>query len=295
MKYYPTLTLILLVNTLLSSCTSFTEVAAPQTQITSSAVFEEKSSANAALSDIYSRIREEGVVTGTNTGGTVLLANYSDDLLFYGTNVNIEQFAKHSLLPSNTYINTLWRNTYSPIYATNAFLDGMRASVNITGEDRDRFMGEALFIRAFLHFYLVNMFGEIPYIKTTDYAFNSTVSKTTVAEVYHQILDDLTQARALIPDTYPTAEPVRPNKAVVTALLARVYLYTQDWQNAADNASTVINNTKYSWQNDPSAEFLKTNPAILWALHPDSRCKKLCIYFWSSLSFHFVCRLDECL
>jgi hypothetical protein len=268
MKHFITIAIILLVNLLLSSCDSFTEVDAPQTQITSSAVFEEKSSANAALADIYSRIREEGVVTSNIPGGTLLLANYGDDLQFYGTNVNIEQFAKHTLLPSNTYINTLWRTTYSHIYATNAFLEGMRSSVSIRGEDRDRFIGEALFIRAFLHFYLVNMYGQIPYVKTTDYAFNSTVSKANIPKVYSQILADLIEARLLIPDTYPTAEPVRPNKAVVTAMLARVYLYTQDWQNAADNASTVINNKRYSWQNDPAAEFLKVNPAIIWALHP---------------------------
>ena len=162
---------------LLHSCESFTEVDAPQTQITSPAVFEETSSANAALADIYSRIREEGVVTGNNTGGTVLLANYSDDLQFYGTNVNIEQFAKHTLLPSNTYINTLWRSTYSHIYATNAFLEGVRASVKITGENRNRFIGEALFIRAYLHFYLVNMYGQIPYVTTTDYGVNTGIPK----------------------------------------------------------------------------------------------------------------------
>lgn len=268
MKHYTTLAIILLVTISLVSCDSFTEVNAPQTQITSSAVFEEKSSANAALADIYSRIREEGVVTGNIPGGTLLLSNYCDDLTYFGTNVSIEQFSKHTLLPSNTYINTLWRTTYSHIYATNAFLEGMRSSVRITGEDHDRFIGEALFIRAFLHFYLVNMYGQIPYVKTTDYAFNATVSKASIPEVYRQILADLIEARSLIPETYPTAEPIRPNKAVVTSMLARLYLYTQDWQNAADNASIVINNKKYSWQNDPAAEFLKVNSAIIWALHP---------------------------
>lgn len=268
MKKYAILSIPLFAISVLASCDSFTEVASPQTQITSSAVFEEKSSANAALADIYSRIREEGVVTGNIPGGTLLMANYSDDLQFYGTNVSIEQFAKHTLLPSNTYLNTLWRTTYSHLYATNAFLEGMRASVKITGEDRNRFIGEALFIRAYLHFYLVNMYGQIPYVTTTDYAYNATISKATVLEVYQKILADLTEARSLIPDTYPTTEPVRPNKAVVTAMLARVYLYTQDWQKAADNASTVLNDKKYIWQNDPAAEFLKVNPAIIWALHP---------------------------
>lgn len=268
MKHYTKLAILSIISILLTSCESFTEVDAPQTQITSSAVFEEKSSANAALAEIYSRIREEGVVTGNSTGGTVLLANYCDDLTYYGTNVNIEQFAKHTLLPSNTYINTLWRSTYSHIYATNAFLEGIRASVKITGEDHDRFIGEALFIRAFLHFYLVNMYGQIPYVTTTDYNFNASIPKATVPEVYIQILEDLTEAKSLIPDTYPTNEPVRPNKAVVTALLARIYLYTQDWQNAAEYATNVIDSNRYSWQNDPSVEFLKENQAIIWAFHP---------------------------
>jgi hypothetical protein len=268
MKHFIPLAITLLVNSLLSSCDSFTEVDAPPTQITTSAVFEQKSSANAALADIYSRIREEGVVTGNNPGGTLLLAHYCDDLIYFGTNINMEQFSKHTLLPSNTYINTIWRTTYSHIYSANTFLEGMRASDKITGIDHDRFISEALFIRAFLHFHLVNMFGQIPYVKTSDYAFNSTLSKETIPEIYHQILTDLTQARNLIPDTYPTAEPVRPNKAVVTAMLARVYLYSKDWQNAEENASALINNKKYIWQDNPATEFLKENPAIIWALHP---------------------------
>ncbi|AXP82741.1 SusD family protein [Mariniflexile rhizosphaerae] len=252
----------------LIACDSFTEVDAPNNQIVSSQVFTNKSGAESALADIYARIREEGVVTGNPIGGTVIMANYSDDLIFFGSNTTLQQFSNHTLIPSNTYINTIWRTTYSHIYAINAFKEGVVNSVNITEEDKSRFLGEALFLRAFLHFYLVNSYGQIPYITSTDYIINKNISKKSETEIHSLILQDLTEAKELIPDNYPTSERVRPNKSVVNSLLARVYLYNQDWQNAQDYASAVIENQLYSWQEDIDQEFLRNNPSIIWSLHP---------------------------
>lgn len=259
-------TALLFILKLLSSCNP--DVPLPETQIPSSAVFEEKSSAIAAISDIYARIREEGVLSGNATSGTPLLANYGDDMVFYGTNVNTAQFANHTLLPSNTYVNTLWRTTYSHLYAINAFLEGMDASVKITGEARERLVGEALFLRAYLHFYLVNMYGEIPYVLSTDYNGNAIISKNTIDEVYSHIFADLETAVTLVPASYATEERVRPNRATVTALLARVCLYRGQWDRAAGYASQVIGNPDYVWQDDIASEFLKDNTANIWMLHP---------------------------
>lgn len=250
------------------ACDSFTEVEAPNNQILAVDVFTTKSGAESALADIYARIREEGVVTGNTVGGTVIMAAYSDDLIFFGTNTTLQQFSNHTLIPSNTSINTIWRTTYAHIYAINAFKEGVVNSVNIADEDKNRFLGEALFLRAFLHFYLVNCYGQIPYCISTDYTVNQNISKKSETEIYNLILQDLSEAKDLIPNNYPTSERVRPNKAVVNSFLARVYLYKQDWQNAKEYATTVIENQLYSWQEDINLEFLRNNPSIIWSLHP---------------------------
>lgn len=253
---------------LLFSCESFIEVDLPQSQLTGTAVFENTSTANAALYDIYARLRENGVASGTTTSATLLIGSYADDMAFYGSNTNIEQFNKHTLLPSNTLLTSLWNLSYGQIYAANALLEGVQNSPSITGEERNRLIGEALFIRAYIHFYLVNLFGDVPYIMTTDYNQNAVIFKTPQAQVWQFIINDLTQAESLLPESYPTSERVRANKAVATAMLARVYLYTGNWTEAETHAAVVIDNPDYIWESNPESVFLKDSPSIIWSLHP---------------------------
>ena len=254
---------------MLFSCDSFIEVDLPQSQLTGAAVFENASTANASLSDIYARLRESGVASGTTTSARLLIGSYADDLAFYGSNTNIEQFNKHTLLPSNSLLtSSLWNASYGQIYAANALIEGVQNSPSITGEDSTRLIGEALFIRAYVHFYLVNLFGDVPYIMTTDYNQNAVIFKTPQAQVWQYIIDDLTQAESLLPESYPTSERVRANKAVAAAMLARVYLYTGDWTKAEIHAAAVIDNSDYVWESNPESVFLKDSQSIIWSLHP---------------------------
>lgn len=259
---------LLLVIYSLNSCESFTEIEAPQTQLSDKAVFENVNTANAAMADIYARLRDNSMVSGSFDGLTSLMSNYSDELLFHGSNTDLEAFYNHSVNPSNGNLATLWSTSYSQIYATNNFLEGLANSQLINQTDKDRLQGEALFIRAFIHFYLLNIFGDIPYIQTTDYTVNRVVSRMPQLEVWQMIKADLLRAETLIPDQYPTTERVVPNKATVKAMLARVALYTENWTDAVVYTTAVIENPLYVWQSNLASEFLKDNPAIIWALHP---------------------------
>ncbi|ESU28743.1 putative outer membrane protein [Flavobacterium limnosediminis JC2902] len=249
-------------------CDSFTEVGLPETQLTGPAVFEEASTANAALANIYARMREGGMVSGTAYGLSSLMGNYSDELIFYSNNMELQQFNLHTLTPSNGLLSTLWNTTYSHIYETNALIEGINASSALTETDRNRLRGEALFIRGYLHFYLTNLFGSVPYITTTDYHLNSKAVKVPEAQVYQAIINDLTESESLVSEEYPTTERVNPNKAVVKALLARIHLYLQNWSQAEAYATEVINNPLYNWEPNVANVFLKSNPGIIMALHP---------------------------
>ncbi len=252
----------------LISCESFIEVDVPQSQLTGQAVFEDSSTATAALSNVYARLRGEGMVTGSAFGLSNLMGNYADELTFYGSNTVLQSFNNHTIVPGNGYINTLWNASYGQLYAVNAIVEGVENSVNINTEDKNKLKGEALFLRAYIHFYLVNCFGEIPYITTTNYIQNTTVSKNTISEINQNILNDLTHAEDLLLDNYPTNERVRANKFVVKAMLARMHLYLQNWEQAESYATEVINNPSYNWELNIQNVFLKANPGIIWALHP---------------------------
>lgn len=251
----------------LFSCDSFTEVDLPQSQLTGTAVFQDIETAKSALSDIYAKMREGGIASGTSLYGTSLMSNYADDMDFYGSNSTVEQFNRHFVLPSNTNLSRLWNTTYNEIYSINALIEGVNASSMITGEDRSRLLGEALFLRAFNYFYLVNLFGDIPYVTSTDYKINSVISKSPIQSVYQNIINDFLQAESLLPDSYPYVERVRANKLVVQAMLARVYLYLENYAQAEIYSSLVINNGIYAVEPNPALLFLKESPSIIWSLH----------------------------
>lgn len=73
---------------IINSCDSFVEVDLPKSQLTSNAVFENYETANAALINIYAKIRDTGPLTGTNTGLTNQLGNYTDEIIAYGNPSN---------------------------------------------------------------------------------------------------------------------------------------------------------------------------------------------------------------
>ena len=243
MKYYRQIQIgiiivfILTMCLWLNSCESFTEVELPQSQLTGTAVFEDVTTATAALSNCYAQLRESGMLSGNPDGLSNTMGNYADELTYYGSSSSpIEDFYNHTVLSSNASVSAFWNSGYNQIYAVNALMEGLEKTTAISSEDRNRLKGEALFLRAFLHFYLLNLYGDIPYIDTTDYRSNSRVSRMPENEVYQKIIADIMQSKALLTDTYTTVERIRPNKATATALLARVYLYTGDWQKAEEEA-----------------------------------------------------------
>src|SRR5690606_30946458 len=99
----------------------------------------------------------------------------------------------------------------------------------------DQLRGEALFIRAFTHMQLVQLFGAVPLVLTADYRVTQRLPRSEPTEVYEQVEKDLIQAMELLPVDYTHAqdERVRPNRWAAAMLLARMYAYQQQWADAA--------------------------------------------------------------
>jgi len=254
---------------LLGSCDSFVDTDLPDSQLSSKAVFENKVTANAAMTDIYARIRDTGLLTGQITGLSNLLGVYTDELNFYGNGTSaLLPFYNNALIASNNEVGQFWDTAYSQIYAANAVIEGVANAVSLDGATKNELTGEALFVRALLHFYLVNLYGDIPYIKTTDYRTNGTVTRVPVQTVYTSIRADLKNAANQLPETYTNPERTRPNKAAAHALLARLSMYTNEWAEASNEASVVLNSPDYVFPATLEAEFGKDSPATIWQLAP---------------------------
>lgn len=258
--------LLLFLAVLASGCDSFTEADPPHSQLSGAVVFEDIKTADAAMAGIYISMRDGGLLSGSFSGMTYKLGLYADELDNYAPGINY--FHSNSLFADNSDILDSWTKSYSQLYALNAVLEGVSASVNLKPQEKDRLRGEALFLRALLHFCLSNLYGSVPYVQTTDYNINSRIEKISPAVMAEHITADLNEAVLLLPEEYTAAERVRPNRFAAYALLARVELYNGKWAEAAEAASAVINSPQYSLS-PVSSVFLKESPETIWQFQPD--------------------------
>ena len=231
-------------------------------------VFTDTETTEAALTGIYSQMTE-GFGGFANYRTTLLTGLYSDELDDYSGSTDVVTFQENSLNPNNSHVLNLWREPYKYIYQTNALIEGLENADGIDAVTKEQFIGEALFIRAFCHFYLANFFGDIPYILSTDYIKNASAFRQSKDEIYNQIIEDLKEAAALLPDFYVSDGRLRPNTYAAQALLARVYLYMQDWENAELLATSVIGASEhFELETNLNQVFLTDSREAIWQLQP---------------------------
>ena len=190
----------------------------------------------------------------------VLASNYTID------DKSLKSFyyaSRYDYLNTNTriIIDAIWGGAYEAIANVNNLLDRLEtADRNLfSGENYALIKGEALALRAFLHFDLARMFGPVP-LENKDKEFMPYVKEigkentpySTLAEVLNLVLADLRTAEMLLekdPITdhnfttnsiYLMSRKDRLNYYAVQALMARVYLYQGDTRNARFYAEKVI-------------------------------------------------------
>jgi hypothetical protein len=263
------------------SCRKLADVKAPDNVIVADNVYNSDITAIAVLNGLYTQISRTNY-----TGSTVNILTISmwaglssDELTLWNGSSSVNQLSYYkNQLSASGVGGEFWLNTYPYIYTCNAAIKGLENSTSLTPSVKKQLMGEAKFMRAFFYFYLVNLYGDVPLVLSTDYSVNAVIPRTPVPTVYSQIISDLKEAQDLLTDGYVNSdaktvytsspERVRPCKAAATALLARIYLYTKEWADAETQATTVINNTTTYDTVPLNKVFLKNSKEAIWQLQP---------------------------
>lgn len=261
-----------------ASCKKLVDVSAPVTSINGDNVYDNDATAAAVLTGMYTNM-----VNYNNLGSAISLLSISfyagmsaDELtLFSGENdLSYTQFYTNTLASAN--INPdFWSILYQMAYVANAAIEGLNATSGLTPAVKQQALGEALFMRAFIYFYLVNLYGDVPLVLTTDYKLNAVITRTPQAQVWQQIIMDLTSAESILSPNYldgtlenTVNQRFRPTKWAAAALLARAYLYTGAWDNAAAWADTVISNSSLFALGPLNTTFLTNSTEAIWQLQP---------------------------
>lgn len=222
------LTAILLTAFLLFSCEDFIDTPLPDSQLFGNDVFEDKATANAAMTGLYSKLRDQGLLTGGPGGISLTLGLYTDELDYFQSGMP-NNFFSNSLFASDPTVRDIWNLSYNHVYVANAIIKGVTGSQNLPQADKNQLLGEAFLVRGLIHLHLVNIYGKIPYITGTDYRVNMNAGRLEIQEIYSQIISDFMHSAELLPDAYVSAGRTRPNRPAALALLARAYLYSGDW------------------------------------------------------------------
>jgi starch-binding outer membrane protein, SusD/RagB family len=227
----------------------------PQQSIDADIALTTEQGLQTALIGAYERL-QGGQLYGTNINlVSELLGATGDELQWAGTFLGYRELFTKNIQADNTEGTRTWIRAYDAINIANNILANVDQVVE-EGATRDRIKGEALFLRGILHFELVRFYGLPwtagnqttnlgvpimlePTLSVTDAA---QVSRATVAEVYTQVIDDLTTAKDLLPESNGT----RADTYVASAFLARVYLQQADYENAEIEADRVIESGAYN-------------------------------------------------
>lgn len=265
----PLLHILILIS--VSGCRKYLEVPPPVNSISTASVFQSDITAAGALNNVYDQLNGNAIFDGGGVGFTTGM--YGDELKNQLFIVDLYQGLYGDAVNSSTsFVTSLWSTFYSRLYAVNLAIEGLTPANNLNY--RSQWLGEAYFLRGLLYFYLTNLYGDAPLVLSSDYLSNNGLARSPQADVYRQIVSDLKQAQSLLGDKYHddagalTAGRGRPNKAAATALLARVYLYTQDWKNAEAQADGLIADVADYQLVALSNVFGVNSTEVIWGLIP---------------------------
>jgi starch-binding outer membrane protein, SusD/RagB family len=256
--------LAIILFTVPTACRDFVTLDPPETTLSTATVFADEGTARAAVNRIYIEMTQSlssfvsGETSFTNMGGLA-----ADELANYNAFDQMEAFAVNEINPLNINIQSSWNQLYNLIYQTNSVLEGVEKSTGIGTDSKNQFLGEAKFMRAYLHFSLANFWGDVPWVSSTDYTTNAKASRTSIEVVYENIIKDLLDAKEKL--TKETAIKIRPTRAAASALLARVYLYKQNYAAAEGQASEVLGQP-FQLETDLTATFLINSRETIWHL-----------------------------
>jgi len=149
-----------------------------------------------------------------------------------GDQSEITYIDKFTTDANNGFVSNYWSFVYEGIARANNVIANV-PGVSMDETSKNQIIGQAKFIRAFSYFNLVNVFGKVP-LKVLPQLTHETihVPLSEVSGIYAQIEQDLSDAAAVLPVSYSSADVGRVTRGAALAMLGKVSLYQQKWSAA---------------------------------------------------------------
>ena len=198
----------------------------PTDFVTSINYYKTEEQLNRGITGIYSILGDPSMYQDA------LLHNMSytnDEGVFVYTQAALIAPSNFSYSANETTITNLWNTLYRGINYSNILLQALEAPdlVNVKDSSKENMKAQALFLRAYYYFMLVQRWGAVPMpLKQTTSANDINMARTPVKEVYEKIVEDMIAAEAILPkaSVLGANSSGRLSKNTAQGILARVYL-----------------------------------------------------------------------
>ncbi|MDP4222709.1 MAG: RagB/SusD family nutrient uptake outer membrane protein [Bacteroidota bacterium] len=247
---------------LLTGCSTKYLDPVPQTSLSDLSVFDTKDRIVAQVNGMYAFMK-----SGAFQGGRFFVYEdvKADNFIPKSSNL-VTNFAtwNHTEVSSTNEVQNCWGAIYAAVNAINVFLDGLTTRhdagtlpTTVSQADYDQYRSEALTLRAICYFDLLQLYTK-PYnqgsganpgvplrLKAEKSSEGNDLARSTVTEVYAQILKDLNEAEPLAVSTYSTdlLNTTRIHKNTIIAFKTRVYLHMGDWAKVVSESAKIVTAT----------------------------------------------------
>jgi starch-binding outer membrane protein, SusD/RagB family len=259
------------------------------TSLSAKKIFETPARIEGLVNGMYKALKG-----GSLYGGRIHLyldVRGEDFINITGNSYTAYESWNNSYTSGSNDINDTWKQAYATINDANIIIDGLAESTGVISDAlKAQYIAEAKFVRALSYYTLVTIYAR-PYtendgaskglplrLQPETTSANNDLARSTVKEVYKQILADLDFAEANLPDSYTSSllNTTRAHKNTAIALKTRVYLNKGDFQNVITEAKKIVPQTaapfsaatgvKHALQSDVTSLFgsnLTTTESIL--------------------------------
>ena len=278
--------LILLITVTFFSCKKFLDVQ-PEDKVSESQLYSTKNGVRSVLNGIYLDLAASQLYGDNLTLSTIEILGQRYNISSEHTQYKTSTYA-YKDKPTVDRMEDIWANAYATILNINVFLENLDKYKGVLDQSTENgYRGEAIAMRAFLHFDLLRLYGprystidstkqSLPYYKNSKTEVNPLLPANEFMDnvmVDLNIAETLLQNDPIITTGVNTAKPedlvdflsnnrnYRLNYYAVKGLKARVYLYRGDKTNALAMAKEVIAvNDKFPWTTSTNALVEKQNP-----------------------------------
>ncbi|MCO4294243.1 RagB/SusD family nutrient uptake outer membrane protein [Solitalea sp. MAHUQ-68] len=234
------LAFILSAGMVLQSCSSNFLDVPPQAKEPAVTFFVSEDDATKAVNSIYANLRVWNQVAFAAIAIESVPSDEAEKGSSPGDATFFNNFDNFTYTASEGQIQDFWTGQYQSINLCNQVIENI-PPITMDENLKTRYIAEAKFVRAYNYFRLVRAFGDVPLRLTlpkSSTEFN--IPRTPKEQVWAAIEQDLTDAAAVLPTSYPSTDVGRATKGAALALHAKVAMYQKKWNDVLNYTNQVM-------------------------------------------------------